>query len=62
MTIVNPGWEHVVGKSPYGIMTEVLRCGLKVSKSELKSHYYVHFQTNNLGEDMNPLSTQLWVK
>ena len=29
--------------------------GVVVSKFELQSHYYVHFETNTLGKGMNPL-------
>ena len=36
-------------------MAKVLDYNLKVSKSELPSHYYIHFQTNTLGKNMNSL-------
>ena len=36
-------------------MVQVLDCGLKVSKYELHSSYYVHFQTNTQKKSMNPL-------
>ena len=38
--------------SPYGIVANMLDCGLKF---KLLLHYYVHFQTNTLGKGMNPL-------
>ena len=31
-------------------MAKVLDCGVKVSEFKLQSHYYIHFQTNTLGE------------
>ena len=39
-------------------MVKVLDCSLEVSEFEHKSRYYVHFQTNNLSKDMNPLNTR----
>ena len=37
------------------VMVKVLACGIVVSKFKLQSHYYIHFSTNTLGKDMNPL-------
>ena len=37
------------------VMAEVLNCGLEINEFELLSRYYVHFQTNTLGKDMNLL-------
>ena len=37
-------------------MVKVLDCGIVVSKFELQSRYYVHFQTNTFGKGMNPLN------
>ena len=31
-----------------------MNCGIVVSEFVLKSCYYVHFQANTLGKDMNP--------
>ena len=36
-------------------MVKVMYCDIVVSEFELQSRYYVHFQTNTLGTDMNPL-------
>ena len=34
-----------------------------VNKFKYQFHYYLHFKTDTLGKDMNPLSTQqLWVE
>ena len=41
-----------------GEMVKALDCGIVVSEFELPSHYYIHLQTNTLGEGMNPLSFQ----
>ena len=38
-----------------GVMVKVMDCGIVVSEFKLQSRYYVHFQTNTLGKDMNPL-------
>ena len=35
--------------------------GSEVSKYQLQSCYYVHFQTNNIWKGMNLLILQLWV-
>ena len=40
---------------PHGVMVKALDCRLVVSKFKLYSCYYVHFWTNTLGKDMNPL-------
>ena len=37
------------------IMAKVLNCCPKVSKFKLKSHYYIHFQSNILGRLSTPL-------
>ena len=34
-------------------MVNVLDCGLEVRKFELPLRYFVHFQNNTLGKDMN---------
>ena len=34
-------------------MAKVLDCSLELSKFELQSCYYVHFQTNTLEKDIN---------
>ena len=47
---------------PHGVMVNVLDYNIIVSKFEFQSGYYIHFQPNILGKDMNPLSFQLWVK
>ena len=36
-------------------VSKIMDCGIVVSKFVLQSCYYVHFQTNTLGEGMNPL-------
>ena len=43
-------------------MIKAMDYGLVVSKFKLQLPYYVHFRTNALGKDMNPLFSQLWVK
>ena len=47
---------------PWGIMANVMDCGLKISEFELQLCYYIHFQSNTLGKGMNPLIPQLCVK
>ena len=42
------------GGSPCGIMAKVLDCSLKASGFKLQLDFYVHFQTNTLGKDLNP--------
>ena len=37
------------------VMVKAMDCGILVSRFVLQSHYYVHFQANTLGKDMNPL-------
>ena len=37
-------------------MTKMLDCGLKVSVFKLQFSYYVQFQANTLGKDMNTLT------
>ena len=41
------------GGCPRGV--KAMDYGILVSKFELQSRYYVHFQANTLGKDMNPL-------
>ena len=36
-------------------MAKVLDCSLKVSKFKIQLHYYIHFQTDTLGEKYEPL-------
>ena len=43
-------------------MVKPMDYGILVSELELKSRYYVHFQTNNLGKGLTPLSWQICVK
>ena len=38
-----------------GVMVNSMGCGIIVSEFEHRSCYYVHFQTNNFGKDVNPL-------
>ena len=35
-------------------MAQELNCSLKVSKSELLLHYYIHFETNLHGKGIEP--------
>ena len=42
-------------KSPRGIMTKVLDCGLEISEFECYLQYYVHFQNKTHGKGMKPL-------
>ena len=41
--------------SCYGLMVKAMDSGIVESEIELQSRYYIHFQTNTLGEGMNPL-------
>ena len=41
-------------------MFKALDYGIVVREFEHESRYYVHFRTNTLGKDMNPLSSQLY--
>ena len=50
------------GRCLHGVMVKAMECRIVVSEFELQLDYYVHFRTNILGEGMNPLSSQLWVK
>ena len=43
------------GTSPHSIMVKVMDCDLKVIELKLHLYYYIHFQTNTPGKDMNPL-------
>ena len=45
-------------KAPCGVMVKAMDCRIVVSEFELQSCYYVHFQTNTLGKDMNLLILQ----
>ena len=38
-----------------GVMFKAMDCGIVVSEFELQSRYYIHFQTNTFGKDMNLL-------
>ena len=40
--------------SPRDAVTKVLDYNIVVSEFELHSRYYVHFQTNTHGKDVNP--------
>ena len=43
------------GGCPRGVVVKAMGCGIVVSEFVLQSRYYVHFRTNTLGKDMNPL-------
>ena len=47
---------------PCDVMVKALDCRIIVSEFKLQSRYYIHFQTNALGKDMNPLILPIWVK
>ena len=51
-------WNY--GGSHCGLMAKMLDCNLKVSKFELQSFYYVHFQVNTLGKGMKPFILSLY--
>ena len=40
-------------------MAKIMDCGFEVSKFELQSHYYIHFQTNTHRKGMNTIILQL---
>ena len=40
---------------PRGVMVKTMDGGIVVSELVLQLRYYVHFQTNTLGNGMNPL-------
>ena len=46
--------ERKKERRSWGVMANVLVCGLEVSMFKLQPHYYVHFRTNSLGKGMNP--------
>ena len=46
--------EYHQRECPCGVMVKVMDCRIVVSKFELQSCYYIHFQTNTLGKGMNP--------
>ena len=50
--IINVLLKKVLGS----VMAKEFNCSLEVSEFELKSLYYVHFRTDNLGKGMNLLS------
>ena len=41
--------------SSCSVVANMLECDIIVNRSELQSQYYIHFQTNTLWKDMNPL-------
>ena len=41
---------------PRGVVVKGMDCRIIISKFEFQLRYYVHFRTNTLGKDMNPLS------
>ena len=43
------------GVCPRSVMVKAMDCGIVVHKFILQLRYYVHFQTNTLGNGMNPL-------
>ena len=47
--------SYNAGGCPCGVTVKAMDCGIIVSKFELHPHYYIHFRTNTLGKDMNPL-------
>ena len=55
-------YTHLLTGCPRGVMVKATDCGIVVSEFVLQSRYYVHCPANILGKDMNPLSSQLWVK
>ena len=46
-------WDRWGG--PRGVTVKVMDCGVVVREFVLQSYYYVYFQANTLGKDMNPL-------
>ena len=44
-----------------GVMVNVLDCDLEVGEFELQLRFYVHFWTNTLGKDVNPLISPIMV-
>ena len=50
------------GVNPWGVMREVLDCGLKISEFELRLRYCVHVRTYTSGKGKIPLFFWLWVK
>ena len=42
-------------RSSCGVVANVLDCDIVVSEFELQSRYYIPFQTNTLGKDINTL-------
>ena len=43
------------GGGPGGVMVKAMDYRIAVREFELQLRYYVHFRTNTLGKDMNPL-------
>ena len=41
--------------NPRVVMVDVLDCDIVVRGFEFQLRYYVHFRTNTLGKDLNPL-------
>ena len=50
-------WEN-----PYDIVANVLDNNIIVSGFKSQSHYYIHFRTNNFGNGINSLNSQLLIK
>ena len=46
---------QVRGGNPRGEVAKELDCDIVVSEFEIKSRYYVHFQTKTIGKGMNCL-------
>ena len=55
--------KNIVGVSHHGIVANMFDCNLIGSEFKLQSYYWIHFWTNTLEKDMNPLiHPQLWDK
>ena len=54
-TLSNQKKYHLLRGCPRGVMVKAMDCGIVVREFVLQSRYYVHFRSNTLGKDMNPL-------
>ena len=51
-----------LGRTPRGVMANVLDYDIAVCEFELQTLWYIHVRSNPFGEDMNPDIHKLWVK
>ena len=53
--------NHIAG-SLCSVGAKVLNCSLKVRKCKVQLYFYILFQTNTFGKDMNAFILQVYAK